>query len=149
MLEAAEVIVDAIARSDGTRASVLHELSQTRESAGLLGDFSFDGNGDMDASRAPRSSKSPAAKARPASRRLTSGERRSTAPSVYQSASWPAANPYAKNSIQNEFRGVSLKPTRQQPMARNASSISARRSSRTRSRLKWWSQAKVRSTTQR
>jgi DNA-binding SARP family transcriptional activator/ABC-type branched-subunit amino acid transport system substrate-binding protein/streptogramin lyase len=48
--EAAEVLVDAIARSDGTRASVTKELLATRVSNGLLGTFSFDANGDPTAS---------------------------------------------------------------------------------------------------
>ena len=46
-LEAAEVVVDAIARSDGTRASVLRQLRATRVSGSLLGGFHFDGNGDL------------------------------------------------------------------------------------------------------
>ena len=46
-LEAAEVVVDAIARSDGTRASVLQKLSTTRVSGGVFGRFHFDHNGDM------------------------------------------------------------------------------------------------------
>ena len=47
MLEAAEIVVEAIARSDGTRASVLHELRVIRVSAGVFGGFRFDRNGDM------------------------------------------------------------------------------------------------------
>jgi ABC-type branched-subunit amino acid transport system substrate-binding protein len=47
ILEAAELVVDAIARSDGTRASVLHELSASRVSGGLFGGFRFDRDGDM------------------------------------------------------------------------------------------------------
>jgi ABC-type branched-subunit amino acid transport system substrate-binding protein len=38
--------MDAIARSNGTRASVLDELFRTRVSDGLLGAFAFDANGD-------------------------------------------------------------------------------------------------------
>jgi DNA-binding SARP family transcriptional activator/ABC-type branched-subunit amino acid transport system substrate-binding protein len=45
--QAAEVLLDAIARSDGTRASVLEELFQTNERGGLLGSFGFDRNGDI------------------------------------------------------------------------------------------------------
>ena len=45
--QAAEVVLDAIARSDGTRASVLDELFRTRVRDGLLGDFEFDANGDV------------------------------------------------------------------------------------------------------
>jgi branched-chain amino acid transport system substrate-binding protein len=48
--EAAEVLLDAIARSDGTRASVTKELVATRASEGLLGTLSFDANGDPTAS---------------------------------------------------------------------------------------------------
>jgi branched-chain amino acid transport system substrate-binding protein len=44
--EAAEVLLDAIARSDGTRASVTHALLATRIRDGILGSFSFDANGD-------------------------------------------------------------------------------------------------------
>jgi DNA-binding SARP family transcriptional activator/ABC-type branched-subunit amino acid transport system substrate-binding protein/streptogramin lyase len=47
MLEAALVVVDAIARSDGTRASVLQQLRAARMTGGLLGAFHFDANGDM------------------------------------------------------------------------------------------------------
>ncbi len=45
--QAAEVVLDAIARSDGTRASVLDELFRTRVRDGLLGDFEFDSRGDI------------------------------------------------------------------------------------------------------
>jgi DNA-binding SARP family transcriptional activator/ABC-type branched-subunit amino acid transport system substrate-binding protein len=45
--QATEVLLDAIARSDGTRASVVHELFETRVTDGLLGSFRFDANGDI------------------------------------------------------------------------------------------------------
>jgi DNA-binding SARP family transcriptional activator/ABC-type branched-subunit amino acid transport system substrate-binding protein len=45
--QATEVVLDAIARSDGTRRSVLDELFRTRVRGGLLGDFSFDAHGDI------------------------------------------------------------------------------------------------------
>jgi branched-chain amino acid transport system substrate-binding protein len=44
--EAVEVLLDAIARSDGTRASVTRALFATRIRDGILGSFSFDANGD-------------------------------------------------------------------------------------------------------
>lgn len=44
--EATEVLLDAIARSDGTRASVTRALLATRIRDGILGSFSFDANGD-------------------------------------------------------------------------------------------------------
>jgi branched-chain amino acid transport system substrate-binding protein len=44
--QAAEVALDAISRSSGTRASVLQELFRTRVTKGLLGAFGFDANGD-------------------------------------------------------------------------------------------------------
>jgi branched-chain amino acid transport system substrate-binding protein len=44
--QAAEVMLDAIARSDGTRASVTRELTATRVQNGFLGSFRFDRNGD-------------------------------------------------------------------------------------------------------
>lgn len=44
--QAAEVMLDAIAHSDGTRASVLEQLFRTRVRNGLLGSFGFDANGD-------------------------------------------------------------------------------------------------------
>jgi len=44
--QATEVLLDAIARSDGTRSSVLEELFETRVRDGLLGSFAFDANGD-------------------------------------------------------------------------------------------------------
>ena len=46
-LEAAEIVVDAIARSDGTRASVLDEIRRSRTTSGVFGGFDFDRNGDM------------------------------------------------------------------------------------------------------
>jgi ABC-type branched-subunit amino acid transport system substrate-binding protein len=51
--QAAEVVVQAIARSDGTRASVLEELQATRVKEGLLGSFSFDRNGDVTPAAVP------------------------------------------------------------------------------------------------
>jgi branched-chain amino acid transport system substrate-binding protein len=45
--QAAIVLLDAIARSDGSRASVLRHLLATRVRNGLLGTFAFDGNGDI------------------------------------------------------------------------------------------------------
>jgi branched-chain amino acid transport system substrate-binding protein len=45
--QATEVLLDAIARSDGTRASVAEELFRTRVRDGLLGSFGFDRNGDI------------------------------------------------------------------------------------------------------
>jgi branched-chain amino acid transport system substrate-binding protein len=46
--QATEVLLDAIARSDGTRASVVEELFATRVENGILGSFSFDRLGDID-----------------------------------------------------------------------------------------------------
>ena len=46
-VQATEVVLDAIARSDGTRASVLRELRATRVKDGVLGSFSFDRYGDI------------------------------------------------------------------------------------------------------
>lgn len=45
--QATEVLLDAIARSDKTRASVVKELLATRITNGILGSFSFDQNGDI------------------------------------------------------------------------------------------------------
>jgi DNA-binding SARP family transcriptional activator/ABC-type branched-subunit amino acid transport system substrate-binding protein/sugar lactone lactonase YvrE len=45
--QATEVLLAAVARSDGTRASVVRELFRTRVRGGLLGDFTFDDNGDI------------------------------------------------------------------------------------------------------
>jgi branched-chain amino acid transport system substrate-binding protein len=44
--QAAEVLLDAIARSDGTRPSVAAALRQTDMRSGLLGDVRFDARGD-------------------------------------------------------------------------------------------------------
>jgi ABC-type branched-subunit amino acid transport system substrate-binding protein len=46
-VQATEVLLQAIARSDGTRASVVRELFATRMKDGILGSFSFDRNGDI------------------------------------------------------------------------------------------------------
>jgi YVTN family beta-propeller protein len=43
---ATEVLLDAIARSDGSRASVVNELRATRRADGILGHVGFDANGD-------------------------------------------------------------------------------------------------------
>ena len=45
--QAAEALLEAIARSDGTRASVTRELRRLEIENGILGSFSFDENGDM------------------------------------------------------------------------------------------------------
>jgi ABC-type branched-subunit amino acid transport system substrate-binding protein len=46
--QATDVLLDAIARSDGTRASVVDELFATKVENGILGSFSFDRLGDID-----------------------------------------------------------------------------------------------------
>ncbi|HEY6692248.1 MAG TPA: protein kinase, partial [Solirubrobacteraceae bacterium] len=45
--QAADLVMDAIARSDGTRASVLHQLFASEVQDGILGTFRFDPNGDI------------------------------------------------------------------------------------------------------
>jgi DNA-binding SARP family transcriptional activator/ABC-type branched-subunit amino acid transport system substrate-binding protein/sugar lactone lactonase YvrE len=45
--QATQVVLDALARSDGTRASLLDELFATRIRDGLLGDFGFTPAGDI------------------------------------------------------------------------------------------------------
>ena len=45
--QAAEVVLKTIARSDGSRASVLQELRAVEVKDGLLGDFQFDRYGDI------------------------------------------------------------------------------------------------------
>ena len=45
--QAAEILLDAIARSDGTRSSVMQELRRTTVEDGILGDIRFDENGDL------------------------------------------------------------------------------------------------------
>jgi branched-chain amino acid transport system substrate-binding protein len=55
-LEAAqsmEVVLDAIARSDGTRASVVEEIRATKVKGGILGTFGFDENGDITSVQMP------------------------------------------------------------------------------------------------
>jgi ABC-type branched-subunit amino acid transport system substrate-binding protein len=51
--EAIRVLLDAMARSDGSRAGVLHALFATKVSGGLLGSYRFDANGDPVAARGP------------------------------------------------------------------------------------------------
>jgi YVTN family beta-propeller protein len=46
--QAAQLVLSAIARSDGTRASVLRNLRASRVTDGILGSFHFDRNGDLD-----------------------------------------------------------------------------------------------------
>jgi hypothetical protein len=51
--QAAQVMLDAIAKSDGSRTDVLKQLFATNVTDGLLGSFKFDQNGDpQDASGA-------------------------------------------------------------------------------------------------
>jgi branched-chain amino acid transport system substrate-binding protein len=45
--QATEALLDAIARSDGSRSSVVEELFATRIRNGFLGSFGFDQNGDI------------------------------------------------------------------------------------------------------
>ena len=45
--QGAEILLDAIARSDGTRASVLEEIRRTRIENGILGDIAFNPQGDL------------------------------------------------------------------------------------------------------
>jgi hypothetical protein len=45
--QGAEILLDAIARSDGTRASVTDEVRRTQVRNGILGDIAFDGRGDL------------------------------------------------------------------------------------------------------
>ena len=47
--QSTEVLLDAIAASDGTRASVTRNLFRTRVTNGILGDFEIDENGDTTA----------------------------------------------------------------------------------------------------
>jgi ABC-type branched-subunit amino acid transport system substrate-binding protein len=49
--QATEVVLAAIARSDGTRASVLRELRATKVTDGILGSFAFDRHGDVTLNR--------------------------------------------------------------------------------------------------
>jgi ABC-type branched-subunit amino acid transport system substrate-binding protein len=44
-----QVILDAIAKSDGTRASVTANLLKTKVNAGILGTFTINKNGDTTA----------------------------------------------------------------------------------------------------
>jgi ABC-type branched-subunit amino acid transport system substrate-binding protein/DNA-binding beta-propeller fold protein YncE len=46
--QAAQLVLSAIARSDGKRASVLRNLRASRVTNGILGSFRFDRNGDAD-----------------------------------------------------------------------------------------------------
>jgi DNA-binding SARP family transcriptional activator/ABC-type branched-subunit amino acid transport system substrate-binding protein/DNA-binding beta-propeller fold protein YncE len=49
--QATQVLLDAIAASDGTRASVTRNLFRTRVKDGILGDFELDQNGDTTGGR--------------------------------------------------------------------------------------------------
>ena len=51
--QATEVLLSAIARSDGTRAGVARQLLKVRVKDGILGSFVFDRNGDMDPTLMP------------------------------------------------------------------------------------------------
>jgi branched-chain amino acid transport system substrate-binding protein len=45
--QAAQVLLDAISRSDGTRSSVIEEVYKTKVTDGLIGTFTFNKNGDL------------------------------------------------------------------------------------------------------
>ena len=47
--QATQVLLDAIARSDGSRASVTAQLFKTKVSNGILGSFAIDRKGDITA----------------------------------------------------------------------------------------------------
>jgi hypothetical protein len=49
--QATELVLDAIARSDGTRVSVLDELRGAEVTGGILGDFRIDRHGDITPAR--------------------------------------------------------------------------------------------------
>jgi branched-chain amino acid transport system substrate-binding protein len=51
--QATELVLRAIARSDGTRESVLEELKASHVRNGILGSFSFDRNGDLTPAKMP------------------------------------------------------------------------------------------------
>jgi ABC-type branched-subunit amino acid transport system substrate-binding protein len=51
--QATELVLRAIARSDGTRESVLEKLKASRVKDGILGSFRFDGNGDLTPAKMP------------------------------------------------------------------------------------------------
>ena len=51
--QTAELVMQAISRSEGTRASVLEELKASRVKDGLLGSFHFDRNGDVTPATVP------------------------------------------------------------------------------------------------
>ena len=51
--QAAELVLDAIARSDGTRAGVREQLQASKVKDGILGSFRFDPNGDMTTTSIP------------------------------------------------------------------------------------------------
>ena len=51
--QAAELVLRAIARSDGTRESVLEKLRASRVKDGILGSFHFDRNGDLTPAKMP------------------------------------------------------------------------------------------------
>jgi branched-chain amino acid transport system substrate-binding protein len=45
--QAAQVLLDAIAKSDGTRSDVISKVYATKITDGLIGSFSFNKNGDL------------------------------------------------------------------------------------------------------
>jgi ABC-type branched-subunit amino acid transport system substrate-binding protein/streptogramin lyase len=51
--QATELVLRAIARSDGTRESVLEKLKRSRVKNGILGSFRFDRNGDLMPAKMP------------------------------------------------------------------------------------------------
>jgi ABC-type branched-subunit amino acid transport system substrate-binding protein len=51
--QATELVMDAIARSDGTRASVLEKLRASQVKDGILGSFGFDADGDITTAAIP------------------------------------------------------------------------------------------------
>ena len=89
--QAAELVLDAIARSDGTRASVLKELQASEVRDGILGSFHFDRNGDISAAAIPVL-------------RITG----TTPPGTRPAAGLPGSGPRPARAGAGEPRGMSL-----------------------------------------
>jgi len=67
--QGAQIMLEAIKRSNGTRASVTSQISRTKVKNGIMGTFHFDKNGDIVPTRRSASTSSAATRASPVFRR--------------------------------------------------------------------------------
>jgi hypothetical protein len=133
-VHAAHVILDAVARSDGTRTSVLDELFRTHVRDGLLGDVAFDArrhHGDPGHDYARRGSwlvpsDSEHRRRRPGTRRPAEPQPRRTPPTGVRPGRWHAWFAVAAGVSIDTDRAVALDDLGSSAMPRAGRSLCLR-----------------------